>query len=174
MDTILLTALATLASSIITATLSHWLMLKQLGQQKAQDNRGIFLEKHIEACTKFWSLLGPTSKYIGENRMLKENGDVTYLDVKVTRQFCQDITLFFFSEHGIFMSREFRKALFDTRTFLDKLLSEAQAPPLDLLPLSRTKADKIEDCFRWLRETVRSEVVVKDLHFSRKEVGVKS
>ena len=173
MENIILATTAALASSIITSILSHWLITRQLRQETAQENRRIYLEKHIEACTAFWALLAPTSKYLGENRIIKQDKESLYLDIKVTRQFCQDVTNFFFSKHGIFMSQEFRDALFGTRDYLDTVMEEAKEESPDIVRLSKTKAGKIEDSFRWLRETTRNEIVVKNLRFEKQEVTTK-
>jgi hypothetical protein len=76
------------------------------------------------------------------------------------------VTKVFYSSHGLFLSRQVRKALFDFRHFIsDEFLTRTSDS--QRISISKTKADEFRSKATALRTALRREIGVADLGAAR-------
>ena len=167
MNSAVIGAIVGALAAVVSTVVSHYLLVSRLRAEAAGRTRADLAQKQLAAYQKFWSLLGPTSSYATEGCVLQRDGDEVYLASPAAEQFCRTVTAFFFSEHGLFLSRPLRDVLFGTRDLLLDLLS--QNPGKDAVRLSNTKLKKIERGFRFLYLHVRDDLGLRDPQYAKSE-----
>lgn len=172
MKTILLSGLVGFLSAVFTSILSHWFVLHRLRKEAKQRIREDYFQKQLTAYMKLWSLLGSTSKYATKKTIISKNETGSYLDIENACSFCQAITDFFFSEDGIFLTRDMRKAVFTARNVLEDYINMASQEEKKCIQISSSKADSIQSKFSRIYNQARYDIAVQDLKFNKKEFGL--
>jgi len=171
MDTVIVAALIGFISAVITSLISHGLLLGRIRREAMEPFRSEFYQKQLMAYQKMWSLLGPTSRYPSDNTVIIRKNRQQYLSVVNARKFSNDIREFFFSEYGIFLSKEMRKSIFE---MLDDLAEHKYRGGSEdnLVPLTKEQASSIQVCFANIHVTARRDLALSDIAFPKSELGL--
>jgi hypothetical protein len=159
------------ASAVITSILAHWLMFRRLRRQFAERYRTVYFEKQLASYQKLWSLLKPTSLYPGEDAIIFETDPDPQFDPANAKAFCRAITDFFFSEQGIFLSKDVRKALFDLRGALEEIGKTGSSGRR--FTISRNQVQLVRDSAAQLITVMRNNLGLRNLKFKIEDLGVK-
>jgi hypothetical protein len=129
-----------------------------------------YFEKQLAAYQKLWSRLGPTSYDTAAGGLLVvQEGDRYFLDVGNARRFFAGFRTFFYSEHGIFLSRELRKLLFGIRDLVEETIAAAPDPAAARVPLSRKARRRLQWEFDRVRVLVRQDLGMSEVGLPRFE-----
>lgn len=134
------------------------------GEQLEQFRMG-YHQKELEAYQKLWALLLPLSDFAdpGKQIIQREDGKVL-LNGHLADQFFRSFRDFFYSEQGIFLSKDLRTAIFKVRTFILKARDEGQSQADGWIEISNNKAKDIEQGLDWVRKTIRRDAGLEDAH----------
>jgi hypothetical protein len=166
--TLIASALVGLVSGIAASAVSHLLILRRIRGEALQRLEFGLHEKQAEAYQELWSHLGPTSRYCpteDSNRLVKLDGSGYYLDSKNVISFFESLNDYFYSRHGIFLSKRLRSALFEVREFYEKTVKETSPDEDGKIRLSNKKAKKCHHAWDWIRTLLRHDIGLRDVEF---------
>lgn len=163
MNNTILAALTGFASAAVMAGLSHFFILQRLRSEKLEALKSSYYEKQLASYQKFWSLLGPTSKYWSEDiSIIVKKDDTWFLSIVNADKFFSEIRDFFYSEQGLFLSRDLRKKTFSLRKYVKNLLEQAGNEGQEFLQVNNKNRSEIQQCFHKIRIAVRSDLGLHD------------
>jgi hypothetical protein len=172
MEASLLTALVGLGGVLSGAWISHLLTERRLQREFAENYRNILFSRQLAAYQQLWSLLLPTSRYCSESTILDKRGSGWVIRVSAAKAFCDKLTEFFFSEHGLYLSKSTRRALFSTRDIVQKLIMDASASGLEEHKLDPAKRKEMRESFINLQTVIRNDMGLRALKFRPTDIGV--
>jgi hypothetical protein len=113
-------------------------------------------QKMLEAYQKLWTLMAPLSYYTepGQGVIIRDETGV-YLNCPVIDKFFFSFRDFFYSEYGIFLSKDFRAKIFEVRDFIIEVEKGNEKHHNGWVPISNTKAKQIENGLDWIRKNIR-------------------
>jgi hypothetical protein len=166
MDPEVIVAFIALGASIMGALIGHYLALRQFRREQLNLLQAEVEKKTLSAYQKFWTCLLPASYFLPDDRSLvvRREGQA-YLNQPVFEELFAGIRDFTYSENGIFLSREMRKAIFEVRDFIEEEIVAKSEKQSGLIKISNTKAKKIENGFDWIRKNARRDVGLEDARF---------
>jgi hypothetical protein len=165
---LLVPALAGLVTALLAGLVSHLLLVRRLRRELLEKLKFSYYEKQLTAYQKLWSLLRPTSYYYAaKDLLIVKRDDNFYLDVANVRRFYDELLVFFYSEHGIFLSKEMRTLLFDSRDFIEQLIADSKDASSGLVPLARKMRKKIQWDFNCVRVLARQDVGLPEVGMPR-------
>ena len=118
---IILPGLVALITALTTSTVAHYLSTKKLEKQFYENYRVKYFDKQLTAYQLLWKEYAPLSRYYTDNTIFTLADKEIVLNIRNASTFCENISLFAFSEHGIFISKETRKQFFILRGVLNDL-----------------------------------------------------
>lgn len=166
MDPEVIVALIALGASIVGALIGHYLAIRRFRREQLNLLRTEIDKKTLAAYQKFWACLLPSSYFHPDDRSLivRREGQA-YLNQPVFEEIFAGIRDFTYSENGIFLSREMRKAIFEVRDFIEEEIVAKSEKQSGLIKISNTKAKKVEVGFDWIRKNARRDVGLEDARF---------
>jgi hypothetical protein len=173
MNSILVSGIVGLVSATLVAVVSHWTLLHRIKKEAAQKNRSEYFQKQLAAYMKLWGLLPPTSSYITPDTIISKNVTPYEINVQNAKIFCTDITSFFFSEQGIFLSKNVRSSIFKLRDFIDALINNDASKNLHTITLSNNKYNDLIFHFKQMQIAVRNDIGLRNLLFDEDEIVIK-
>ncbi len=174
MLSVVIPAMVGLISGLVSAVFSHLLLIKKIRREAEEKLRFDLYNKQIDAYQRFWDLLGPTSRYAGrqhQDRMIKSNETGYFLDKEAIDSFFDSFHEFFYSEHGIFLSRELRNAFFQSRDYYYEIINSTDNISESCIQISNTKARKCFQAWDWVRTIARNDIGLRDVDFPRLSVN---
>lgn len=141
------------------------------GEQLEQFRMG-YNQKQSEAYQKVWALLRPLSDYEEAGKQVIRRGDgQAFLNWPLVDQFFNDFRDFFYSEQGIFLSKDARTAIFTARTFIIKAHEKGEPQPDGWDKISNNQAKDIEQALDWVRKTIRRDAGLEDWHLPAEKLN---
>jgi hypothetical protein len=115
-----------------------------------------YYQNTLEAYKKVWALMPPLAYYTepGQEVIIRNETGV-YLNSAVVQQFFLSFRDFFYSESGIFLSKEFREKIFEVRDFIKEVETSGEKQPDGWVKISNNKAKQIENGLDWIRKNIR-------------------
>lgn len=154
------------ASAALVAVLSQALILRRFRREMLEKFRFGFFDRQLDAYQELWTLLAPISYYReAEDAILAEGESGPHLHVERCRRFHLAIRAYFYSKHGMFLSKALRAELFDARDFVEELIRsrEPETASQALVPLTRKQRKEIDWRFDRVRVTIRNDLGLRDL-----------
>jgi hypothetical protein len=157
-----LAALVGFLTAVFTSILASWIGYRKLRAEYLGKYRFDLMKKQIDACEALWDALKPTSKSIGENRVILHRSGKTFVKINVAENLYKTINDVFNSPFGLYYSRQLRESLFKLRNFLeDEFITQANGNTE--LQISNTRARKFDSRVQNLRISIRKELELDDL-----------
>jgi hypothetical protein len=172
MEVSLLTSLVGFGGVLSGAWISHLLMERRLHREFKESYRNILFNRQLEAYQQLWSLLLPTSLYCSEGTILDNRGSDWIIRVSTAKAFCAKLTEFFFSEHGLYLSKSTRRALFSTRDTIQKLIMDASISGIKEHKIDPAKRKEMRASFTNLQTVIRNDLGLRALKFRPTDIGV--
>lgn len=163
-------------SAVITTLIVQVVSIRNLKKSFQDQYKRIYFEKQMDAYQQLWKELRPLSKWYDENQTIFylnrkgiNNKDALFLPEKAL-SFCTSITDFFFSEQGIFISKETRKQFFILRSILGDIASNNEEEVI----LPEVERKKINSSVDSLIMVIRDDLGVMNLRFDFDDLGIKN
>jgi hypothetical protein len=174
MDTNVIVAIIAVISALIGSLFGHWLTLRQLRRQQLETIRGFVHQRTLEAYEKLWVSLSPASMYdpYGKGIVIRKK-DGIFLNRSAVIEFFTSLNTLFYSEHGLYLSKQMRTVIFTFRDFMLNLLEEIGSDEDEFIKISNSKAKKVEKGLDWLRRNARKEIGFSDVHFPTQDLDLK-
>jgi hypothetical protein len=175
MDIKIATALIAVIAALITTLITQYLTTKQFNTSVKEHYRKLYFERQLLAYEALWSKLRPLSQYHDKKTLLlrkKEDGITVWkLSVENTQLFCGDITDFFFSNNGIYLTKSTRKAIFDLRW---KLVGVTSRHPNEkqIIVIGNDDRKEINKQITVLTDSVRKDIGLLNLSFDINKLGI--
>lgn len=167
----LLPAIIGFLTAVLGTVLSNWFIERRSHREFAEKYRNALFEKQLAAYERLWCVLLPTSRHSTGSTVFQHVSGNTYFSQPAAQAFCDSLTDFFFSEHGLYLSKTTRSMLFKVRDALTGVLyNKTGGEALLLLDDATRKA--LRDTFRELVTTVREDVGLRALKFRPEDIGV--
>ncbi len=158
----MLSGIIALVSALVVAAVGHILTLTRVRKEVGVKIKAGLYEKQITAYQKFWDLLEPLSYYdVGHDPILFSKDDKFHLNAASARSFFISFRTFFYSEHGIFLSRRLRQEIFELRRILEEIIAENPNAG-DVFPISNSNAKKIRHLFDGIHTIARRDIGLID------------
>lgn len=161
----IITALVTLISGIISALVAligHYWTLKRVREEMLTKFKGGLYDKQITAYQKFWDMLEPLSNYdVGHDPILLTGNDKFHFNAVSARNFFVSYRSFFYSEHGIFLSKRLRDEVIGFRSFSEEIIAENPNSG-DVFPISNSKGRKIRHFIDGIHTLARTDIGLSD------------
>lgn len=153
-------------SAALVAGLSQALIFRRFRREMEERFRFGFFDRQLEAYQELWTLLAPVSYYrqAGDTVVVVHEG-CPNLHVETCRRFHAAIREFFYSKHGLFLSRAVRSELFEARDFVERMIDARDGSTVSegLVPLTRKERKEVEWRFDRVRIAVRNDLGLRDL-----------
>jgi len=169
MDSTIIASLIGFITAVVGTIISHFLLLRHSTRQFAEYYRNKLFDKQLAAYEKLWGLLPPTSRASSERTILYLENSKIYVQTKIAKEFCDSITLYFFSEHGLYLSKSTRQALFNVREELWGIYSKDSENKVEI---SKDDKAKIQTYFLKLHTTIRDDLGLRALKFKPEDIGI--
>lgn len=122
LNEIILPALIALVTALVTSVVAHYLSTIKLEKQFSENYKVKYFEKQLIAYQLLWKEYAPLSRFYTDSTIFTfEGNDLVTINIANATFFCESISLFMFSEHGIFISKNTRKQIFKLRGVLNDL-----------------------------------------------------
>jgi hypothetical protein len=152
-------------AALLSALFVQWFVFRKLRREIADRYTSMYLQSQLSAYQELWVLLGPTTRYQSPAAILCECSEGMEFNVDNAKIFCEQLTSFFFSKHGLFLRARTRAALFTTRARLAIHIKRA-AQSSRRIVLTTTRKAKLRQTLNYLQETVRIDARVTDQGFA--------
>ena len=127
------------------------LMLERFKDEQAETFRMGYYQKQLTAYEKFWSTLGVASYYsTSEDTLVIKREDGVYLNCDLVQGFFTSFREFFYSEFGLYLSKDLREAVFEVRDFMQELIDDSEGPAGGAIKISNTNAKRVSNGFDWI------------------------
>jgi len=174
MDTNIIVAVIAVISALVGSLFGHWLTLRQLRRQQLEMTRGFVHQRTLEAYEKLWASLSPASMYDPDEKgIIIRKKDGMYLNRLAVYQFFSSLNSLFYSEHGLYLSKRMRTAIFTFRDFVQHLIEDVGSDEGEIIKISNSKAKRVEKGLDWLRRNARKEIGLSDVHFPTRDLDLK-
>ena len=172
MDTVVIASLVGFISALIGTIVSHWLITRRSRREFAEKYRTTLFDKQLNAYQKLWSLLAPTSRFYTDKTIVFIRDGKPHINVTTAKKFCEAITEFFFSEHGLYLSKTSRRALFETRDAVYKNIAANKAWDITDIEITAEIRSELRNSFENLHTTIRTDLGLRALKFKPGDIGV--
>lgn len=140
------------------------LMLERFKDEQVETFRMGYYQKQLTAYEKFWSMLGVASYYsTNEDTLIIERDAGVYLNCDLVQRFFTSFRDFFYSEFGLYLSKELREAVFEVRDFMQELMDDSEGTAGGAIKISNTKAKSVSKGFDWIRKRARADIGLYDI-----------
>ncbi|WP_452232531.1 hypothetical protein [Lacinutrix sp. MEBiC02595] len=172
-DSKILIALIAFVAAIASTVVTQFILIKKFKKTIHENYRKVFFEKQLNAYQQFWIELKPLSRLYNKHtiisKRIEENKTTWFLNEKPSRNFCNDVTTFFFSEHGIFLGKTTRSHLFSFRNKIHDLIDTAKIKD-GKIALSNELKKNINKETATLITSIRADIGVLNLKFNFEEL----
>lgn len=151
-------------ASVTTTVITQYIVRKNFSDSVKDTYRKKYFDRRFECYLKFWSLLRPLSRHYDDKTIIKYQNTSFLLNVPMTNRFIDSINDFFFSELGIFLSRDIRRELFTLRDLLVKHLAKVEQDT-KLIKLTHEESKEIKRYRSKLINLVRGDVGIFNVKF---------
>lgn len=174
-DIKILVALISLLSAAFSTLITQVILSRKFKKTIQENYKQKFFEKQFEAYQKFWAKLRPLSNFNNSKSILvnkySKGKDINWkLDTEIALEFCEDITSFFFSENGILLGKDTRKAMFKIRDSLKKEIYRGKNTKL--IDINNETYKKIYAQIHGLFKQTRKEIGLINLKFDFDDLGI--
>lgn len=139
------------------------LQFERFKKEQIETFRMDYYKNQLEAYQELWAILAPISHYSpGEDTILIKKANAQYLNCKILEEFFLEFRNFFYSQKGIFLSKELRQAIFEVRDFVVDIQKTNTVSSNGLIKISNNKAKRIENGMDWIRKNIRRDVGLED------------
>ncbi len=150
-------------SALMTSILGSWLGYRVLRAEYLGKRNVDFINKQMTACEALWTILEPSARSQGEERVIVHKNEQSYVVLSVAKKLYDSLNNVFNSASGLYYSRQLRTELFDLRNFiLDEFVSTVTNGQAEI-QISKNKAEKFDSKVQQLRIAIRAEIGVEDL-----------
>jgi len=167
----IITAIIAASTSLLVALITSFFAISKIRREKVELFKIEHIKNMIFSYRKLWSILKPLSRIHYENTsiIIKENDEYFVVRDHVIK-FYQRFSDFFFSDEGLYLSRNLRQELFAVR---DKLFDTLEKEDGKMIKISSTKARKLYDQFDWILTIIRNDIGIRDILIPKGELGLK-
>jgi hypothetical protein len=160
----------TTITTVFVAILTTIATTHRIRKEKLEILKSELYKKHLEAYIQLWIVLKRFSKNpCREESIIILRDKKHFLSKLNIIHFSNELTDFFHSKDGLFLSRKLRLELFG---FRDELLEIFNTTDNELLPLSKSKYDKYVQKISSINTNLRSEIGLRDTVLPKKELGL--
>ena len=150
-------------SALVTSILGSWLGYRILRAEYLGKRNVDFINKQMSGCEALWVILEPTSRSLGEERVIIHKNEQSYVVLVTAKKLYDSLNKVFNSTSGLYYSKQLRTELFDLRNFiLGEFISIAKDGQAEI-QISKNKEDKFDGKVQQLRIAIRAEIGVEDL-----------
>jgi hypothetical protein len=151
------------------------LMFERFKDEQVEKFRMGYYQKQLVAYEKFWSMLGIASYYsTTKDTIIIKREDGVYLNCNLVQSFFTDFRDFFYSEFGLYISKDLRESVFKVRDFIQELINNSKSSADDAIKISNTKAKKVTNGFDWIRGRARADIGLYDIHSPMEKLDLSS
>ncbi|MCE4538292.1 hypothetical protein LXT12_13625 [Pelomonas sp. P7] len=171
MDSTLVSGLTGFATAVVGTFLSHRFVQQRAFKEFAERYRNRLFDKQLAAYEALWVSLRRSSIYFSDETVfVRQRGEVFFSGQNATKM-AIELTDVFFTEHGLYLSKSTRKALFDARRALQKASSQYEGgDPLVRIP--REQFNEVSAALKELVQATRRDVGLRALRFNAAEIGI--
>jgi hypothetical protein len=171
MDTALVSGITGFATAVLGTLLSHRLLQERSHKEFAERYRNRLFDKQLAAYEALWKTLRRTSAYFTEETVfVYDQGQVVFSQANATK-LAIELTDFFFTEHGLYLSKSTRNALFDARRALTRAtVKHGEAAPAEVMP--KADCNAIGAALKELVHATRRDIGLRALRFKAQEIGI--
>jgi hypothetical protein len=169
------TTLAGVIAAVIASVISHLLVFRKLRREFAEHYRALYFEKQLSAYQKLWTLIRPGSDFPQDSSILSGGSNNCLFNPGNAQMFCDSINDFFYSEMGLFLSKNTRKNIFILRGYLSGILKNIKKDKKrGFIPIDKDDAVHIRKSFGGLIVSIRKDVFLDNLVFNEKDIGLEA
>lgn len=171
MDTALVSGVTGFATAVLGTLLSHRLLQQRSYKEFAERYRNRLFDKQLAAHEALWTHLRRASIYFNEETVFIHDGGEVCFSRSNANKLAVELTDFFFTEHGLYLPKSTRKALFEARRALQRacLKYEAADAPVRI---SKAEFGDIGMALKELVQATRRDVGLRALRFTAEEIGI--
>lgn len=160
-DIKIIIAIIAAISSLVISIVNAIYQSRRISKEKLEDFRLSHYSRTLEAYLKFWPIFRYLSTKEGGNKSIfKKSSDNRWVLIsKNVETFITELYDFFYSEHGIFLSKEMRKRIFTIRDELREQLSKTNDHEIGI---SNAKQDKLESARNKAIIQARNDIGLRD------------
>lgn len=171
MDTTLVSGLTGFATAVAGTFLSHRFVQQRSFKEFAERYRNRLFDKQLAAYEALWVSLRRSSIYFSEATVfVRQAGEVFFSPSNATSM-AIELTDVFFTEHGLYLSKSTRKALFEARRALQKACSRHEGSEA-LVRISKDEFAEVSAALKELVQATRRDVGLRALRFNAAEIGI--
>ncbi|GIQ60890.1 hypothetical protein Flavo103_40260 [Flavobacterium collinsii] len=164
-------AIITIITSLLTTIFTQYILRKNFNDNLKENYRKKYFESQFEAYLNFWSTLRPLSQYYSKKTILEIKDDKIFLNKERSLFYIEDMTDFFFSQYGIFLTRRTRNLIFDFRRDLLKQINLYKGNE-NLIALTFEQKKELRKHCQKILETTRMDIGLLNLKFDITEFKI--
>ena len=171
------TALIAFLSALVTTLITQLFIGLNFRREIKNRYRKTYFEKQLEAYQELWSCLRPLSRYRGPKIIFEGVSNIDgekkwILNINNSFLFCESVTDFYFSHHGLLLSRKVRDLIFELRGLIGKQIVSFSDDRKLSIALEKSVSKEINRLCGEIFEAVRADVGLLNLQFDIKEFGI--
>ncbi len=171
MDTTLISGITGFATAVLGTLLSHRLLQQRSHKEFAERYRNRLFDKQLAAYEALWTTLRRTSTYFSDETVfVYDQGHVVFSQANATK-LAIELTDFFFTEHGLYLSKSTRNALFNARRALMRAAAK-QGGAATQVHIGKDDCAAITAALKELVHATRRDVGLRALRFTAHDIGI--